>query len=34
VSCGNEEERSRFLRDAISVPEKPAVRLLRAVKRG
>lgn len=29
VSCGNEEERSRFLRDALAKPEKAAARLLR-----
>jgi hypothetical protein len=41
VSCGNEEERSRFLRDALAKPEKNAkpekaakvVKVPRAAKR-
>ena len=35
VSCGNEEERSRFLRDALAKPEKAAkvVKVPRAAKR-
>jgi superfamily I DNA/RNA helicase len=35
VSCGNEEERSRFLRDALAKPEKTAkpVKVARAAKR-
>jgi DNA helicase-2/ATP-dependent DNA helicase PcrA len=35
VSCGNEEERSRFLRDALAKPEKNAklVKVARAAKR-
>ena len=30
VSCGDEEERSRFLRDAVGVPDKAAARAVRA----